>query len=78
MGMMPAHLKMLEASWCQDKFLDAFKVQNFYVKGGILKHAKSPGVEDIIASAVTQAVDGVAVDSIVKNAQKELEDLLLD
>ncbi|UCG93765.1 MAG: sugar ABC transporter substrate-binding protein [Candidatus Aerophobus sp.] len=78
MGMMPAHLKMLQKSWCEDPFLDAPKKQNPYSRGVPWKHAKWPGAQDFLARALTEAVAGKDVNLIAQEVQRDLEDLLAD
>jgi ABC-type glycerol-3-phosphate transport system substrate-binding protein len=79
MGLLPTVKDMIENDpLMQDEFAKLFFKQMAFSRGIPWKDARWPGLQDILAKAMTDAVAGANIDSVAKTAQKEFEDLLED
>lgn len=77
MGNFPTYLEFVENDpRMQTEFYQAFAEQMPYSRALPWKNEKWPGLEDILATAVSRAIAGENVDSVAQKAQAEFEELL--
>lgn len=79
MGLLPTLKEMIAKDpLLQDEFAQTFFKQMPYSRGTPWKSEKWPGLQDILAKALTEAVAGRNVDDIAIEAQKAFEELLTE
>lgn len=77
MGLLPTVNDLIKnADYLQNEFAQTFFKQMPYSRGNPWKDARWPGLQDILAKALTAVVAGDDVAQVAKTAQKEFEELL--
>ena len=79
MGLLPTINDMLDNDpLLQDEFARTFAEQMPMSRGAPWKDSRWPGLQDILAKAITEAIESENYASISAQAQREFEELLAD
>jgi ABC-type glycerol-3-phosphate transport system substrate-binding protein len=77
MGLLPTYMPFVESSEdLQSEFAQTFFSQMEYSRGVPWKDPRWPGLQEILSSAVSDAISGRDVDQIATDAQSDFVDLL--